>query len=157
MNGLDRFEPGDLFGLARAYARRGRHEDALRIVDHALRPEAWSSARPAGASARRRLDAERARLLGRLGRREEAFAAWLEIARHGGPGAAVAWLHVASYREHVGRDVDAALHACREAAAVAGRARAWGAPMLAVERDLERRLPRLARLRFRRRPMNRAA
>jgi hypothetical protein len=113
--------------------------------------------KPATAVVHRQLAAERARLLARLGRREEAIAAWLEIAQRGGPGAAVAWLHVARYREHVERDIAGAVAACHEAAAVAGRARAWGDPMLAVERDLERRLPRLARLRFRRRPLNRAA
>jgi hypothetical protein len=155
--GLDRFEPGDLYGLARAYDRRGRREEALGVVDHALRPAAWVVVRPAGAAIHRQLSAERARLLARLGRRDEAFAAWLEIARRGGPGAAAAWLHVARYREHVERDIVGALAACREAASVAGRARAWGDPMIAVERDLERRLPRLARLRFRRRPLNRAA
>jgi uncharacterized protein YprB with RNaseH-like and TPR domain len=154
---LDRFEPGDLYGLARGYARKHRHQEALGVVEHALRPSAWTIVRPSGASVHRLLSAERARLLARLGRRDDAFAAWLEIARRGGPGAAAAWLHVARYREHVERDIAGALAACHEAASVAGRGRAWGQPMYAVERDLERRLPRLARLNFRRRPMNRAA
>lgn len=143
--GLDRFQPGDLLGLARAYARRKSHDEALRVVDHALRPEAWVVRRPATAVMHRELSAERARLLFRLGRHDEAIEAWLEIARRGGPGAAIAWLHVARYREHVKRDVTGALAACHEAVAVAGRARAWGDPMYLVERDLERRLPRLSR------------
>jgi uncharacterized protein YprB with RNaseH-like and TPR domain len=156
-DGLDRFQPGDLLGLARAYARRRSHGEALQVVERALRPDAWLVRKPATAVVHRQLAAERARLLARLGRREEAIAAWLEIAQRGGPGAAVAWLHVARYREHVERDLSGALAACHEAAAAAGRARAWGDPMHAVERDLERRLPRLARLKFRRRPLNRAA
>jgi uncharacterized protein YprB with RNaseH-like and TPR domain len=137
--------PGDLLGLARAYARHGRAEKALECVDAALRPEAWQVRQPATAALHRHLSAERARLLARLGRRDEAIAAWVEIAERGGPGAAVAWLHLARHREHVERDVAGALAACHEAAAVAGRARAWGDPMLAIERDLERRLPRLTR------------
>src|SRR3954454_951745 len=142
---LDRFQPGDLLGLSRAYSRRKGHADALRVVEHALRPDAWVVQQPAQAVLHRQLSAERARLLARLGRREEALGAWLDIARRGGPGAALAWLNVARYREHVERDVTAALAACHEAAAVAGRARAWGEPMYAVERDLQRRLPRLSR------------
>ena len=157
IGGLERFQSGDLLGLARAYERRKSPVKALRIVEHALRPEAWLVRQPASAVLHRQLSAERARLLARLGRREEAMSAWLEICRRGGPGAAVAWLHVARYREHVERDVAGAMSACHEAAAVAGRARAWGEPMHAVERDLERRLPRLARNRFRRRVVTRAA
>ena len=142
---LARFQPGDLLGLARAYSRRSGHADALRVIQHALTGDAWTVRQPATAALHRQLSAERARLLARLGRRGEAFEAWLEIARRGGPGAAIAWLHVARYREHIERDVASALDACHEAAAVCGRARAWGDPMYAVERDLERRLPRLAR------------
>ncbi len=156
LDGLDRFRPGDLLGLARAYGRRRSYGEALVVIEHALRPDQWTVRQPAAAVTHRQLSSERARLLARLGRREDAFEAWLEIARRGGPGAAQAWLHVARYREHVQRDVSGALAACHEAAAVAGRARAWGEPMHVVERDLERRLPRLTRISFRRRPLNRA-
>jgi uncharacterized protein len=141
----DDFHPGDLLGLARAHVRRGQPESALAVIERALRPEAWLVRQPQTAALHRMLSAERARLLARLGRRDEAIAAWLEIARRGGPGAAVGWLHVARHREHAERNVAGALAACHEAAAVAGRARAWGDPMIAVERDLERRLPRLSR------------
>lgn len=144
-SGLEKFQPGDLLGLARAYARRSSHQQALDVVEHALQPSAWEVRRPATAVVHRQLSAERARLLARLDRREEAFAAWLEIALRGGPGAATAWLHVARHREHVEHDVGGALNACHEAASVAGRARAWGEPMHAVEKDLARRLPRLSR------------
>jgi hypothetical protein len=74
--------------------------------------------------------------------------AWLEIARRGGPGAALAWLHVARHREHRERDVAGALAACHEAAAVCERARLWDRPMLAIEADLERRMARLRRKSF---------
>ena len=146
-----RAHPGDLFGLARGYARRRRPAEALEVVEAALGADAWSRGLPAGAQLHRRLSAERARLLARLGRREEAFAAWFEIARRGGPGAGLAWLHVARYREHVLRDVTGALEAAQQAQAIAERARAWGEPLTAVELDLARRLPRLRRLLFRRR------
>ena len=145
---LDDFDPGDLLGLARAYGRRGDSPAALTVIERALRPDAWIVRRPATVALHRQLSAERARLLARVGRRQESIAAWIEIATRGGPGAAVAWLHVARHREHVEHDVAGASAACHEAAAVAGRARAWGDPMLAVERDLERRLPRLSRKLF---------
>lgn len=145
---LDEFEAGDLMGLARAYGRRSNSTGALAVIERALRPEAWIVRRPATVALHRQLSAERARLLARVGRRQESITAWLEIATRGGPGAAVAWLHVARYREHIERDIPGASAACHEAAAVAGRARAWGDPMLSVERDLERRLPRLSRKLF---------
>jgi hypothetical protein len=72
-------------------------------------------------------------------------------------GAALAWLHVARHREHAERDVASALAACREAAAVAERARLWDRPMLAVESDLTRRMARLRRKSFARRTLGRAA
>ena len=145
--------PGDVFGLARAFARRGRQPEALRAVEAALGAPAWSSGITGGAGLHRRLSAERARLLARVGRRDEAYAAWSDIARRGGPGAGLAWLAVARYREHTLRDIAAALEACQHAAGVAERARAWGDPLYAVESDLARRLPRLRRLAFRRRPL----
>ena len=139
------FHPGDLAGLARVYLRRRRPDEALRCVEAALSASAWSDGVAGGAVLHRRLSAERARLLARLGRREESYAAWLEICGRGGPGAALAWLHIARHREHRLRDIDGALDACRQAAAVAERARAWDRPMLSIEADLARRLPRLRR------------
>ena len=127
---------------------RGRFDDALRCVEAALAADAWSLGVIDGASVRRYLSSERARLLARLGRRSEAHAAWLEIALRGGPGAALAWLHVARHREHRERDVTGALAACREAATVAERARLWDRPMAAIEADLERRMARLRRKSF---------
>jgi uncharacterized protein YprB with RNaseH-like and TPR domain len=137
--------PGDLGGLARAYARRGRLDDALVCLETALC--AGAARRSAdGGVIRRRLLVERARLLARAGRYEEAAVAWLELATSGGPGAASAWLWLARHREHRLRDRIAALHACQQAMAIAERARLWGRPMAAVERDLRRRMPRLRRL-----------
>lgn len=144
-DGWSRVHPGDLGGLARGYARRGALADALRCVEGALAHGAWTVGVADGAPLRRHLSAERARLLARMGRRAEAYEAWLEIARRGAPGAAAAWLHVARYREHTLRDLARAIDACREAASVAERARAWGRPMHDVERDLSRRMARLHR------------
>ena len=149
--------PGDLRGLARAYTARGRVDDALSCVEAALGADAWASGVIDGASIRRQLSAERPRLLARLGRTAEAHAAWLEIALRGGPGAALAWLHVARHREHREHDVAGALAACREAAVVAERARLWERPMLAIEADLARRMARLRRKSFARRTLGRAA
>jgi uncharacterized protein len=148
-------DPGDLLGLARAYARRGRHQEALSVLEAALMSSAWARGVVGGGALHRRLSSERAWLLGRVGRRDEAFVAWLEIARRGGPGAGIAWLHVARYREHVERDIGGALDACHQAAGIAHRARLWGQSLTAVEADLARRLPRLRRLAFRRRPLSR--
>ena len=147
--------PGDLFGLARGLARRRRPGEALTVVEAALAAEAWAHGIESGAGLHRRLSAERARLLARVGRREEAHTAWLAIAGRGGPGAGIAWLHVARYREHVERDVTAAIAACQQAAGIADRARAWGQPLFKVEVDLARRLPRLRRIAFRRRTVSR--
>jgi uncharacterized protein YprB with RNaseH-like and TPR domain len=139
---------GDLYGLARAMIRRGRGDGALLVLETAMASDRWQVRQPATVVLHRHLAAERARLLARLGRRQEAVEAWTDIARRGGPGAGAAWLSVARHREHFERDVAGALTACHEAAAVAGRARAWGNPLHAVERDLEHRLPRLSRKAF---------
>ena len=137
--------PGDAAGLALSLRRSGRIDDALRCIEAAFAADAWTAGFDDAARVRRHLVGERARLLARLGRRAEAYQAWLEICARGGPGAAAAWLHVARYREHVGRDLAGALAACREAADVAERARAWGQPMPEIERDLAHRLARLRR------------
>jgi hypothetical protein len=143
-----RLHPGDLSGLARAHANRGRLAESLAAVEAALAADAWTAGVIDGAQIHRHLSAERARLLARLGRRSEAYVAWLDIALRGGPGAALAWLHVARHREHRERDMAGALAACHEAAAVAERARLWDRPMLSIEADLERRLARLRRKSF---------
>ena len=137
--------PSDMGGLSRALARRGRLAEALECVEAALGAAAWRRGIEGGGPLWRRLSTDQARLLSRLGRRSEALAAWLGIARRGGPGAAAAWLVVARHREWVERDYGAAIDACQQARAAAERARLWGRPAPAVEQDLERRLQRLRR------------
>jgi hypothetical protein len=138
-------DPSDLGGLGRALARHGRPGEALGCVEAALTSPAWRRGIVGGGSLWRRLATDRARLLARLGQREEAIAAWLDIGRRGGPGAAGAWLHVARHREWVERDYSGAIEACNQALAATERARMWGRPVPSVERDLAARLPRLRR------------
>ncbi len=137
--------PVDLGGLGRALARRRRWQEALDCIDAALTAQAWQRGIVSGGHLWRRLATDRARLLGRLGRREQQLQAWLEIARRGGPGAAAAWLHIARHLEHQRHDIGGALAACQEAAAAIERARLWGRSAPAVERDLAHRLVRLRR------------
>ena len=140
-----RFHPGDIAALGRSYARTGDRDTGLACLDAALASRGWDVGFAGDAALWRRLAVDRARLLARLDRRDEAVGAWLEIARRGGPGSAAAWLHVARHREHVDRDAAGALEACSQALAVAERARMWGRPVPAVERDLGWRMARLRR------------
>ena len=142
---LQTAQPGDLAGLARAYARRGRHREALGCLEAALGSGCWSEGVENGAALYRRLATERAFTLARLGRRVEALAAWHELAQRGGPGAALAWLRIAAHREHQLRDFDGALDACRRAADICSRSRLWGRPLHGAEGDLARRSVRLQR------------
>jgi hypothetical protein len=136
-------EPGDLAGLGRLYARRGKTAAALlcfeRTLERMLPPARHRDLESAVA-------ADRARALGRLGRRAEAATAWEAVALDGGPMAPMAWIAVAKSREHVLRDPAGALTAARRADALAFRWRFLGQPQPLVERDLARRLPRLLRL-----------
>jgi hypothetical protein len=137
--------PSDLGGLGRALARHGRADEGLACVESALVSPAWQRGIVGGGPLWRRLATDRARLLGRLGRRQAAIEAWLDIARRGGPGAAAAWLVIARHREWIERDYAGAIEACSQALAAAERARLWGRPAPSVERDLARRVPRLRR------------
>lgn len=137
--------PLDLAGLGRALGRRGRLVEALGCVEAALASPEWQRGVVGGGPLARRLAADRAQLLARLGRREEALAAWLDIAGRGGPGAAAAWLVVARHREWVERDYGGAIDACNRARAAADRARLWGRPVPTVEHDVARRVARLRR------------
>lgn len=147
-NGWRGTHPGDVGALGRAHSRAGDHQTALACHEAALDSAAWSLGVAVNGALWRRLAADRARLLARIGRREEAVAAWVDIGRRGGPGAAAAWLHVARHREHVERDVAGALEACAQALAAAERARLWGRPVPAIERDLAWRMARLRRRRI---------
>lgn len=140
-----RFHPGDVAALGRSYARAGDRDTGLACLDAALTSRGWDVGFAGDGALWRRLAEDRARLLARLDRRDEAVGAWLEIARRGGPGSAAAWLHVARHREHVARDLGGALDACTQALAATERARMWGRPVPAIERDLGWRMARLRR------------
>ena len=93
-----------------------------------------------------RLAAERARVLRRLGRDEDAADAWRSAAAAGGVLGAIAWIEVAKLQEHRFRDTGAAWEATRAAWRVVERSRATGRPLPRLESDL---LHRSARLRAR--------
>lgn len=129
---------GDLVALARAFTRERRHTDALACLEDAaaawrppaLGSSAWPFGAPAPASAtvsRDRIRAERARTLRRLGRTEDALAAWEALAADGGPAAPRAWVEAAKIREHGLLDAGGALRAAEAAARAAERTRLrWG-------------------------------
>jgi uncharacterized protein len=155
---------GDLAGLARAYRRLGRSEEALDCLDGALEsgPDRRILARSWTAILTTRADApdertrssahdrdallvDRARLLRRLGRHDEALAAWRDLALGGGGWAGVGWIEVAKILEHRRRDPAGALEACDRASRVAERARFIGSRLPGLEADLARRRRRLSR------------
>jgi tetratricopeptide (TPR) repeat protein len=155
---------GDLAGLARAYRRLGRPEEALDCLDGALesRPDRRTLARSWTAILTTRADApdertrssthdrdtllvDRARLLRRLGRHDEALATWRDLAIGGGRWAGVGWIEVAKILEHRRRDPTGALDACDRAGRVAERARFTGSRLTGLEADLARRRRRLSR------------
>jgi len=163
--GERRFAPvGDLAGLGRAYRRLGQTEDALACFDLALearvRParlvRSWTAilttradepgpAATPGRDDRDTLLVDRARLLRRLGRHDEALEAWLDLGRGGGRWAGVGWIEVAKILEHRRRDPAAALEACGRATRIVERARLIGQRLPLLETDLARRRRRLDR------------
>ena len=116
---------GDLVALARAFTRDRRHRRRPRLPRRGRRGLAAADARlrrvavrgPAPSPAtvsRERIRAERARTLRRLGRTDEALAAWEALATGGGSRRPRrAWVEVAKVREHVLRDPAGALRASR--------------------------------------------
>jgi uncharacterized protein YprB with RNaseH-like and TPR domain len=168
-------DPGDLAGLARAYGRERRLDDALACLDAAVcrRPAAgpppeedewWLPARPVDFGGRsRRLPAaldpprvdspwtedrilvERARLLRRLGRFAEAATVWESIGAGAGPLSAHAWIEVAKLREHRLHDLPGAVAAAERAGSVIERRRRIGRFDPALEQALAGRLARLVR------------
>ena len=138
----DNVDAGDLAGLGRAYARRRRFDEALACYDSALeRLAPWHQR-----DLQDRVSVDRARMLARLGRADDAASAWEAVALDGGPLSALAWIQVAKGREHRARDPRAALQAARRAELLAARSRFRGERDRVVERDLPRRLSRLRRL-----------
>ncbi len=118
-------EPRDLAGLGRLYARRGRTADALVCFDQTLErlTVPWRDRDVQSAVA-----ADRARALGRLGRRAESASAWEAVALDGGPMAPVAWIAVAKSLEHVDTGSGRRPCAARRADTLAFRLRFLGQP-----------------------------
>ena len=94
---------------------------------------------------RERLLVDRARLLRRLGRHDDAFESWSDLAAGGGSIAIVAWIEVAKALEHRRRDPAGALVAARTAQSLAERQRLLGRPQPRLEADLAARAHRLRR------------
>jgi hypothetical protein len=92
-----------------------------------------------------RIAIERARLLRRMGRFDEAVAAWHDLTGRGGAVAIQAWIEVAKLREHRLGDPAGAAAAARRAAALAEQRRRLGMGDPVVERGLAARIDRLAR------------
>ena len=184
---------GDLAGLARAFRRERRFEEAVDCLDAALaadpspptppsppstardgtgvaqsypQEEPWWSPRrradfggrpetrrSSGGWDRReafarpwdeaRIAADRAHLLRRLGRLDEALEAWDAIACGPGRTAVVATIEAAKLREHRVGDVMAAMATVERGLALADRRRARGLPEPALEADLRHRWRRL--------------
>jgi hypothetical protein len=92
-----------------------------------------------------RVAIERARLLRRMGRYDEAVAAWRDLTAGGGAIAVHAWIEVAKLLEHRLGDPGGALEATERAMALAERRRRTGMGDPLVERALAARLDRLRR------------
>ena len=168
-------DPGDLAGLARAFARERRLDDALACLDAAVLRGAggnatdddetwWLPARPVDYGGRRvappaalgpprvdspwtedRILVERARLLRRLGRFGDAAGVWESIGAGAGPLSAHAWIEVAKLREHRLHDLPGALAAAERARSVIDRRRRIGRFDPALDHALAARLDRLGR------------
>jgi hypothetical protein len=175
---------GDLAGLARAFRREHRFEEAVDCLDAALAaPDAppelpapaaaprvpdepwWSPRRRADFGGRpdtrrstpgwdrreafsrpwdeTRIAVDRAHLLRRLGRVDEALEAWDAIACGPGRTAVVAAIEIAKLREHRLADPTGALAAVERGLTLVDRRRARGLPEPALEVDLRHRWRRL--------------
>ena len=137
--------PGDQASLAGLLRAHGRHDDSLACLDGAIgalrhAPHAGVASDPLGA-----LLSARARTLRRLGRPDDARAAWEEAALVEGPDGAAAWVEVAKILEHAERDVQGALRATDRALALLARRRALGRPDPRAEGLLHGRRARLVR------------
>ena len=184
---------GDLAGLARAFARERRLDEALDCLEAAVaapvagadqpvvkpmptRPPArngtpgsdwWQPAyrpdfggrprrpevlpaydRPAAFAApwsEERLHLDRAHVLRRLGRIEDACTAWATLAASPGRLGVVAWIELAKLREHRLSDPVGAFEAATRGFAAAERRRRLGRPEPVLEANLDHRLRRLSR------------
>ena len=139
---------GDLVALGRALRRAGRPKDALACLEAGLhRPLAGQDMEGRGRRQSPFVEAslERALLLRRLGRSDEAVEAWRAIAAGGGRTGILAWIALAKEMEHGARDLRAALEATRRAEELLARRRSIGLFCAEAERDLPRRRARLIR------------
>jgi uncharacterized protein YprB with RNaseH-like and TPR domain len=176
---------GDLAGLARAFRRERRFDEAVDCLDAALAadpapPPPGPSAAPASPvteepwwSPRRRADfggrperrstsagwdhrqafgrpwdeeriaVDRAHLLRRMGRIDEALTAWDSLACGPGRVAVLAAIEGAKLREHRLRDPDAAMATVEHGLSLVDRRRARGLPEPGLEADLRHRWRRL--------------
>ncbi len=107
---------GEALAFGRLLARRGRSDDAIARIEHALAVLAPSAARDDGLL---RLAA----LHKRAGRRDRAESLWAELAARPGPARLHAQTELAKYYEHERRDYAAALTVVEAALAVLGAAR----------------------------------
>jgi hypothetical protein len=114
---------------------RGPRPSWQRLVDGRLESP-WTAERVA---------IERARLLRRLRRYDDAVGAWRELAGGRGAIAIQAWVEIAKLREHRLGDPEGALEAAERAAQIAERRRGMGLGDPATERGLRTRLDRLRR------------
>jgi uncharacterized protein YprB with RNaseH-like and TPR domain len=176
---------GDLAGLARAFRRERRFDEAVDCLDAALAADPaqpppsptgtpatpiteepwWSPRRRADFGGRpemrstgagwdhrqafgrpwdeERIAVDRAHLLRRMGRLEEALIAWDSLACGPGRVAVLATIEGAKLREHRLRDPGAAMVTVERGLALADRRRARGLPEPALEADLRHRWRRL--------------
>jgi hypothetical protein len=129
------------------WSPRSRPDFGGRPHRYAL-PGSWRAADPVRLDATwtgDRLDADRARLLRRLGRHAEAEEVWLRLGDRGGSLGLLALIEVAKIREHRRHDPAGAMAAVGSAVRIAERLRAVGRPVHRVEADLARRSARLRR------------
>jgi hypothetical protein len=94
---------------------------------------------------RERICVERARILRRLGRFDEAAGAWEAVAVAGGTRGVIAWIEVAKLREHRLGDLRGAYEAVRRGWRQAERCRTLGRPLPHAEANLVERGRRLRR------------
>jgi uncharacterized protein YprB with RNaseH-like and TPR domain len=175
---------GDLAGLARAFRRERRFDEAVDCLDAALAADPdpalaqpampvtptleepwWSPRRRADFGGRpdrrsssagldrreafarpwdeERIAVDRAHLLRRMARTDEALLAWDSLACGPGRTAVLAAIEGAKLREHRLRDPVAAMATVERGLALADRRRARGSPEPALEADLRHRWRRL--------------
>jgi len=92
-----------------------------------------------------RVAIERARLLRRMDRYDDAVVAWQDLTAGGGAVAVHAWVEIAKLREHRLGDVSGAGDAAKRAAGLAERRRRLGMGDPVVEQAIAMRLARLRR------------